>query len=253
MVAIGAGRVGTALAAAATAASLPYRQIDREHGWEVLSEPEGEPVLVLVRNDDLAAVIDRVPPSRRPDLVFVQNGAMREFLASRYMPHATRGILYFAVPSRGAPIQVGAESVFCGHHAPYLVQWFGQSGIASRQAEWARFSLAELEKMVWISAFGALGDAYDEDVGTIAENRVGEVAVLADELRTVGRAIMGVDVELDWLVKRLCGYSARIPRFRAGVREFTWRNGWFVHKAQEWNLPTAMHIKLLQAGGHWPA
>ncbi len=253
MLAIGSGRIGLALQRSAAEKGLPYRLIERTTGWDLLEEPAGEPILVLTRNDDLAAVLDRVPTERLSDLVFVQNGAMREFLASRYLPHATRGVLFFAVADRTSAIQVGANSPVCGHHAGYVSQWFTEAGLPSKGMDWARFSLYELEKMIWISTFGVLGDAYDKDVGTLAEHHPGEIAVLADELRTVGRAVMGVDVELDWLVNRMCTYSSKIPRFRAGVREFAWRNGWFVKKATEWGLPQALHLELLKKGGHWPS
>lgn len=252
MLAIGSGRIGLALGRAAAEKELPYRVIDRTSGWELLDETAGEPILVLTRNDDLAGVLDRVPTDRLSDLVFVQNGALREFLASRYLPHATRGVLFFAVADRTSAPLVGGFSPFCGHHAGYVTEWLNQAGLPSKGMDWARFSLYELEKMVWISAFGALGDAYDKDVGTLAEQHPGEIAVLADELRTVGRAVMGVDIELDWLVNRMCTYSSKIPRFRAGVREFTWRNGWFVQKATEWGLGQALHIELLKKGGNWP-
>lgn len=253
MLAIGAGRIGTALRDLAATHELPLTLIERDRGWEALDEPAGDPIVVCVRNDDLAAVVARVPESRRIDLVFVQNGAMREFLASWYLPHATRGVLYFAVPAKGAPIEIGYDSPFCGAHAAYVSRWLAEAKVPAREVDWARFSLYELEKMIWIAAFGALGDAYGEDVGTISATRPTELAALADELRTVGRAVMGVDIELDFLMKRLCGYADRIPRFRAGVRELAWRNGWFVQKAIDFQLAHATHLGLLRAGGHWPA
>lgn len=253
MIVIGAGRVGTALAQRSLAAGVPCMVIDRERGWDALDGLAGTPILVAVRNDDLGAVIDRVPHDRRSDLVFVQNGAVREFLASRYLPHATRGILRFAVPTKGAPIEPGGENPFCGPHAYTVAEWCVTMDLDAQVVDWARFSAFEVEKMIWLAAFGAMGDAYDEDVGTIAMTRVGELAIVVEELRCVGRAVMGVDLDLDWLIKRLCAYAMSIPRFRAGVREITWRNGWFIARGGEYGVEQPAHLRLLQVAGHWPA
>lgn len=253
MIVIGAGRIGTALAERSAAAGIDCAVIDRERGWELLDGLMGTPILVAVRNDDLGRVIDRVPHDRRNDLVFVQNGAVREFLASRYLPHATRGILRFAVPTKGAPIEPGGENPFCGPHAYTVAEWFLAMGLDAKVVDWARFSASEVEKMIWLAAFGAMGDAYDEDVGTIATNRVGELAIVVEELRCVGRAVMGVDLDLDWLMKRLCAYSMSMPTYRAAVKEITWRNGWFLVRGGEYNVDQPAHKRLLQVAGHWPA
>lgn len=253
MIAIGAGRIGSSLAGLAARHGLPYRLIDRTTGWEALDEAPGEPILVCVRNEELKPVIDRVPELRRPDLVFVQNGAIRGLLAEHRLPHATRGVLWLAATARGGEITPGYPTPFCGPHAPYCAAWFHDAGLGGVPVDWARFSLHELSKMVWISAFGALGDAYDEDCGQIAERRPVEVAALADELRVIGRVDMGVDVDLDWLTRRLLDYAEKIPRYRVSVREFPWRNGWFMARAAHWDKATPLHKRLLQQGGHWPA
>jgi hypothetical protein len=253
VIVIGAGRVGTALADRAAAAGVPCTLIDREHGWDALLAAPGAPILITTRNDDLGAVIDRVPRARHNDLVCVQNGAIRELLASRFLPHVTRGILYFAVPAKGAPIEPGRSSPFCGPHAYAVAEWFVSLDLDASVLGWAQFSSYELEKMIWLAAFGAMGDAYGEDVGTVATNRVGELAIVVEELRCVGRAVMGVDLDLDALMHDLIAYSMSIPRFRAGVREFTWRNGWFMAKGADYHVDQPAHVRLLQVAGHWPS
>ena len=93
---IGAGRIGTAFSAAAGCAL-----ITRERGWFVLDEPAGDPIAVCVRNDDLGAVLAAVPKHRWPDLVFVQNGMIDPWLEDHGLEGNTRGLLFFAVATRG--------------------------------------------------------------------------------------------------------------------------------------------------------
>ena len=117
---IGAGRVGGALAARADKAGLPHQLIDRENGWEALDGPAGTPILVCVRNDDLDEVLRKTPKPRHTDLVFVQNGMLRPYLEANNLAGATRGLLFFAVASRGAELVPGGNSPFVGWAVPQL-------------------------------------------------------------------------------------------------------------------------------------
>src|SRR5690606_13983845 len=100
--------------------------------WDRLDAPAGAPILLAVRNDDLDAVLARVPAHRHVDLVFVQNGMLRPWLAARGLSAATRGLLFMAVPRRGAAIEPGGESPFHGPHAQALLDAFRAAALPAR-------------------------------------------------------------------------------------------------------------------------
>ena len=79
---IGAGRIGGALQARAAQKQRPIAVLGRHDDWRVLDAPSGAPIVVCTRNDDLPAVLARVPQARHGDLVFVQNGMLRPWLAA---------------------------------------------------------------------------------------------------------------------------------------------------------------------------
>jgi ketopantoate reductase len=252
MIVIGAGRVGTALQVRSTECGLPCTLVSRDAGWEVLDGPQGDPILLAVRNDDLEHVLSRVPRKRRSDLVFVQNGAIREALRNQALQRATRGLLYFAVSRLGDPIQPGGTSWFSGAHALTLARWFGEMGLAAESVDWGRFSFYEFQKLCWIAAFGPLCDGHEATVGEVVSHHRLELEALVTEFAAVGRVAFGVDVPLDYLVQSLCEYSLTIPDYRATIKEWAWRNGWFVDTAMGRGISTPTHLGLLRALGRDP-
>lgn len=249
---IGAGRVGGALAAAATQHEESCILVDRHRGWESLTTTTG-PILVTVRNDDLQEVLVRVPGSRRDDLVFVQNGMLRDWLAQEGLAHATRGLLFFAVPSRGAPIDPGGTSVFWGRHAAVVVRFLTALQISAQAVETRPFAVLELEKLTWNAAFGLLCERFKTAVGVVVEAHAQPMHALLEELIDVGdRALdLGLSAEeRGAMVARLTQYSLSIPSYRGAVKEWPWRNGWFVEQAQRLGRATPHHDALLHATGH---
>ena len=245
MLLIGAGRIGTALhqAAGPDASTL----IDRDSGWDALQGEVGEPIVLCVRNDDLDTVIERVPKRRHQDLVVVQNGAVRDYLADRGLQGITRGLLYFAVAKRGDPISPGRTSWFSGPHALTCAAFLNRCGVDAQNVDWMRFTAKEFEKMAWILVFGPLCDKYQAPVGRIVDEHYDEVAALTAEIRVIGRRAMSVDLPIDWLVHRLCDYSRSIPDYRAAVKEWEWRNGWVVGVAEKAGIDLPVHSSILEA------
>ena len=223
--------------------------VTREQGWDELASDAPGPVVVAVRNDDLDAVIERLPAHRRVELVFVQNGMIRPWLLTRGLSGSTRGLLFFAVPTRGAELQPGTPSPFTGPFAPRMVEWFRVLGLESREVDPLLFASVELEKLIWNSAFGLLCQAYDLGVGAVCDEHAEVLRHLTDELRRVGRASMGVDLDQVPLVNRLVAYSRTIPSYRGAVKEWTWRNGWFVSEAARLGVDTPIHLGLLETAG----
>jgi hypothetical protein len=238
MHAIGAGRIGTALQARAEALGMPFGLIDRTSGWEALDEPPGEPILVLVRTQDLPGLAARVPAPRVRDLVLVQNGMLREWLPQLGLQTCTRAELYFAVSQRAGPIVPGDVTVATGLHADVVAHWLGRLGLPARSIDWLRFTWYELEKTIWLTAFGALCDRHRLPVGRIATEHGDELRAVVAELIQVGRAANDVEAPLEWVLERLIRYSAAIADWKASVKEWDHRNGWFVRKARELGVQT---------------
>jgi hypothetical protein len=246
---IGAGRVGGALHARAVAAGVPSRLISRGEGWEALDAPAGSPILVLTRNDDLEAVVARTPAARRPDLVFLQNGMIRPWLTAHGLGGATRGILFVAVPERGAPLVAGGVTPLWGPHADAVAAWLRALDVPAAAVSPLEFANIELEKLLWSVIFGVLGQATGLTVGAIASGRRADVAELVRELAPLARGVLGADVGEEDLTERLCAYSASIPGWRSSLREGSWRHGWFVDAAAEAGVRTPAHARWLAYAG----
>lgn len=246
MVIIGAGRVGGELAARAEARGLSCTLVTRTTGDEALTGPGGAPILVLVRNDDLDAVLARVPAARHADLVFVQNGALEADFAARGLEGATRGLLYFAVAKRGGPLVPGLVSPFAGPHAETVAAWFRGLGIDAEAMGWDRFRGFALEKLMWLVVHGILCEAYEGiTVGALVDSHRVALDALVAELAPVGARAYRVEVEPADLAERLVAYSRTIPDWGSSVKEWAWRNGWFVARAREQGVPTPLHDGLI--------
>ncbi len=253
MVVIGAGRVGLALKRRSEARGAePVVLVDRHGGNEALRGAQGDPILVAVRNDDLPAVIQRVPTYRREDLVFVQNGAIRDLLREHSLAGATRGLLYFAVASRDAEIVEGLVSPFCGPHALTMARFFSSLGLQAHAMDWGRFSYYELEKLLWLATHGLLCQAHGCTVGELVAKHRDELHALVAELCLVGRAAVGVDADPAYVTGRLVAYSETIPDWPASVKEWAYRNGWLRSEARRLKVATPLHDELIDRLGVAP-
>ncbi len=252
MIIIGAGRVGGALAARARDAGQPCTLIDRTRGWEAIPRDSG-PIFVAVRNDDLDPVLERIDPQHHSRLVFTQNGMLRSWLATRDLHEATRGLLFFAVPSRGAALQPGGSSPFVGPHAAAVTQWLNAVQVPALVAEETAFATTELEKLIWNCAFGLLCEHGDTTVGGVVRDQAPTLGALVDELVTLGQPAFGLTLDppqRQRLLERLCAYSMSIPTYRGAVKEWRWRNGWFVERAAD-SAP-GLHEQLLRQADRFP-
>jgi ketopantoate reductase len=241
MVIVGRGRVGGALADAAAARGLAAAVVGRVGGDAALADPGAGPLLVCTRNDDLPSVIARVPAARRPDLVFVQNGMLRTFLAGAGLAGAGRGLLRFAVARRGEPPVPGGDSVFTGPHAEAVVAFLVALGLPARAVSAEAFAGEELEKLVWNCALGLLGDALDLPVGPIARDHADALGALVEELAALGAPAVGLAAPPPGLFERVVAYSLEIGDYRASVKEWPWRNGWFEAEAARAWVATPVH------------
>lgn len=249
---IGNGRVGSALAQRSDQHSIEVLLVDRHTGWDQLSPTPGDPIFVATRNDDLDAVVQRLPSARAQDIVCIQNGMLRPWLAKRQLAGVTRGLLFFAVPRRGADIEVGPASPFVGPHAASIVTWLNAMEVPAEVVDDDGFKKLELEKLIWNAAFGLLCQHLTADVGTVVTDHRDVLRQLVEELQTVGEAQLGVHLQPQPLLQRLMDYSLSIPTYRGSVKEWPWRNGWFVDVAAQQGRATPLHHRLLAEAGVTP-
>lgn len=249
MLILGRGRIGGALAAHPSGEGLALGRAD---DWSLL-ETADAPIVVATRNDDLDAVIDRVPAVRRAALVFVQNGMLRPWLATRGLAGATRGLLFFAVSRRGDTPVPGGPSPFTGPRAEEVVAWLEGMNLPARVVSPEDFAEVELEKLVWNCAFGLLCEALDAPVGEIVDAHGETFESLARELIALGSGPLGLSPDHDAMIERLAAYSRSIADYRGAVKEWAWRNGWFVGLATgAGTYAGSAHRRLLEAAGRDP-
>ncbi len=255
---IGDGRVGGALArrhaqrlADAHGPIALLRRADDPR--DALTDAPGRPIIVAVRNDDLSGVLERIPAARRDDLVLIQNGMLRPWIATNAL-EPTRGLLFFAVPRRGAEPEPGGDSPFVGRHAALVAAWLSALGLPASEVDAQAFAELELEKLIWNSAFGLLCERHAAPVGVIVDQHRDDLRALVHEFTAIGRPALGLPPvgasALAALVESLCAYSRSIASYRGAVKEWRWRNGWFVDEARRRGVATPVHDDLLARTGH---
>ena len=232
---VGPGRIGRALARLAADQDVDARLLGR---GEPIEDGAG-PIVVCTLADDVAAVIDVCP--RPDDLVFLQNGALFPWLRERGLGDCTQGQLWLAVPSIDATPQAGAESVLVGRHAPGLAYLLCRAGLPARVLSGPEVFPDEVAaKLLWLSVFGVLGDLHRETVLASVARR-DDVGALVAELVPVCAAGLGSALAVDATVARLCAYSLAVGSWRAGVKEWRWRDGWLQATARSHALATPLH------------
>lgn len=93
---IGGGRIGNALQGMGDGRDVLIRR-----NQSIPTDFDG-PIFVCTRNDDLDAVVESTPQSKRSDLVFFQNGMLDPWLESKGLADSSNQVLaYFAVAKLG--------------------------------------------------------------------------------------------------------------------------------------------------------
>jgi hypothetical protein len=242
VIVIGRGRVGGALVRAAVEHGMAVSVVTRKNGWEALTVVPG-PILVTVRTSDLADVLPLIPTNRRRDVILIQNGMLSPWLADRGLGSFSRGVLYFAVPVRGAPIDVGGSSPFCGPQASAVVLWLQRVGVAAVETDAETFKGIEVEKLLWNCVFGLLCAASQEPVGRLCDARLPVIRALTTELLSVASANLGVTLAVDSVVDGMVAYSQSIPNYTGRISDWDFRNGWFVEAAKESGVDMPIHTE----------
>jgi len=223
---IGAGRVGQALKDMGSGEDL----LIGRHDFIPDDAPEG-PIFIATRNNDLDAVLAKVPAERHEDLVFMQNGYLQPYLDKRNLSDATQVLVYFAVAKLGDPptdgiTDLNPEGLTAAHGkwAQAAADRFANADLSCKVLDKESFERAMFEKLIWICSFMLVGAQYPgATVGDVEANHTAEVTALINEL---GAAVPGVNFEPQ-LSERLRAYARSVAHFPTAVKEFEWRNGYF--------------------------
>lgn len=248
------GRIGELVLRLAKQQGWDALAVDRERDEVGLDWPGASlPLLVCTRNDALPEVVKRVHPSRRADLVFVQNGMVQPWLAENDLAGCTQGVLYVAVTHVGAEPVGGGTSVFNGRWSGPIAKLLRAGGIPARAVRATAYKREVSVKLAWICIHGLLGQALGVTVGEIAQEHGDRVHALCRELQPLLAKEPGLDLSADDLARRLMAYSASIPHFPSSLKEWRWRNGWLIDAAQRHGVPLPHHTRWLERAGGPPA
>uniref|UniRef100_A0A7S1BEL7 Uncharacterized protein n=1 Tax=Corethron hystrix TaxID=216773 RepID=A0A7S1BEL7_9STRA len=229
---IGGGRIGGLLRDLGTDADVVV------HRGEVVPDaPSSGPIYVCTRNDDLAAVIEATPASRRGDLCFLQNGMLGDLINGDFgLPDdTTQCLLYLAVPVVGAdPVdgitEINPEGLTCatGKWASELATRLERGSLRCNLKGGENFLAAALEKHIFICATNLSGQINgDLTVGEVYGQEYADYCRdLIEELIAAGSRKAGVDLA-PGTFERLVAYGRSVPDYPTGIKEFQWRNGWF--------------------------
>lgn len=242
---VGGGRIGQTLAALGESVVM-------KRGDPFPDEPKSGPIYVCTRNDALAGIIDATPAERREDLVFMQNGMLGKFLASKGLEDATQVLLYLAVAKLGEqPIDGITEmnpeglTASTGKWAEAFKARLAKGELTCHVKEGDEYTKAMLEKHVWICAFmlvGALNGGIT--VGEVEAEHTEQLRAVVAELVAAGEKELGVQLD-DGVFERLAAYGRSVAHFPTAVKEFEWRNGWFYDislKATSQGLPDPLPL-----------
>jgi ketopantoate reductase len=196
------------------------------------------PIIVCVRNAHLEAVVKAIPKPRREDLVFIQNGMIDPLLDKQGIGHSTRGILYFAIESKGATPVDGGGTVFTGIHALRMVAGLKPAGIHASQVSQLDFQREMSIKLLWNSIFGLLGEVYQSDVGQLLRHHASEIVILTNELSEILASELHIDLPPN-LIDILTTYAEKVSFYKTRASEWEYRNGWFLSVKQ-----TSLHQAL---------
>ncbi len=192
------------------------------------------PIYVCTRNNDLEKIIQDCPDDRKCDLIFLQNGILTEYLKTKGLEENTQGLVYFAVSKKGeAPIDGKTDTnpegltAVTGKWGDDMAARLAKADLACKVLDKDTWTVAMLEKHIWICAFMAVGSQYEGcTVGGVEKDHNAEVREIIGELGAAASWETGLSFTDD-LGDRLCAYARSVAHFPTALKEFEWRNGWF--------------------------
>eukprot|EP00586_Coscinodiscus_wailesii_P009280 CAMPEP_0172524142 /NCGR_PEP_ID=MMETSP1066-20121228/294030_1 /TAXON_ID=671091 /ORGANISM="Coscinodiscus wailesii, Strain CCMP2513" /LENGTH=326 /DNA_ID=CAMNT_0013307253 /DNA_START=1245 /DNA_END=2225 /DNA_ORIENTATION=- len=231
---IGGGRIGSLLAKGGGDNTLLLGR-----GDSIPTEGTG-PILVATRNDSLEGIVDSCPKNRLPDLVFMQNGYLDNFLSSKGLLDNTQVLLYLSVTAKGAEPIDGITSVnpegltaATGVHAEAFKELLAGLNLKCNVVGGEEYRPAMFEKLIWISTYMLVGAAKEcSSVGQAGSEHGELVESVVNELVAAVSAKEGI-VFPEGVMGRLAAYTDVVTDFPAAVKEFEWRNQYFYSLGDE--------------------
>ena len=224
---IGGGRIGSLLAEAGNCRLL---------GRTDTIDPDrtGCPILIATRNDALAGIIEACPEHRRPDLVFLQNGYLDDFLASHGLQDNTQVLLYVSVTAKGVPAVDGVTTVnpeglttATGKHAQAFANRLAALNLKCNVVSADAYKPSMFEKLIWISTYMLVGTAKScKSVGQAGSDYKELVEQVISELVAAVSQKEKIAFEAG-TIPRLAAYTDVVTDFPCAVKEFEWRNEYF--------------------------
>jgi hypothetical protein len=150
MAIIGGGRIGSLLAQGGESTLL---------GRNDSIDADGTgPILIATRNDALDGIVDACPENRRKDLLFLQNGYLDDFLASKGLLGNTQALLYLSVASMGVePVdgvtRVNPEGLTAatGEHAQAFADLLAALNLKCNVVTPEEYRPAMFEKLMYVT------------------------------------------------------------------------------------------------------
>ncbi|MEL6180779.1 MAG: hypothetical protein AAFS10_17590 [Myxococcota bacterium] len=187
LVVFGVGQLGRLFAGGALRLGLRVtpvtRRTDRMALWDQL--PEGTPIVIAVREADLASAIADIPPSRRVgQLILVQNALFAPLWMQYGAQAPTTVVLWTNVKPR-VPMLVGRSTGLYGPHASLMAAIHEELGLPAQVLDTSEARDVELvAKYAFILTINALGLIEDTTVGAwLHQDRPRVERVLNDAIR----------------------------------------------------------------------
>ena len=226
---IGGGRIGSLIS------SDDAKLLGRSDSISKSIDPNGTgPIYIATRNDVLSSIVDDCPPSRRKDLVFLQNGYLDNFLREKGLLDNTQALLYLSVTAKGVDPVDGITSMSpegltaaTGEHAQAFANRLAKLGLKCNVVTAEEYRPAMFEKLIWIATYMLVGTAKDcTSVGQAGTEHRQLVRDVISEL-TTAVAIKEKITFATGTIERLEAYTDVVAGFPCGVKEFEWRNKYF--------------------------
>jgi ketopantoate reductase len=233
IVIVGLGEIGRRLAQAAETLGISVQTVTRTANRALLAEPAGVPLLICVREYDLAAVLAAVPVARSRDVIFVQNGFVDELVAG--CPESTRAVLWFT--AKGTFFADVLPSPVHGPLAGLARRLVSAAGASAETiTDTNVFRRYALEKSVWSCVVGAPLAVWDMDLATARHERAAEIHDIVDETCAVVQAQFGDRIPAERVLATIDDTSLKLGWMRGGTKAVAWRNG----KVVEWGARTGV-------------
>ena len=183
--------------------------------------PAEGPIYISTRNKDLEEIIASTPEHRRPDLVFLQNGILTDYLRKKGLEDNTQALLYVAVAKKGEEPIDGPEGYtsVTGRWGTDFKERMNKANLFCQVLDKEPWLIKMLEKHIWICAFMAVGAKHGVNVGTVEASHRAEVQALIEEMVAAAEKETKVKFPAG-VIDRLCVYARSVAHFPTALKEF---------------------------------